>query len=261
MFLWHFLWLGRISAPLFIFCAVQGMKHTHSKTRYLLRLYIFGILIAIFQAYSQSELNFIRTLFSICLLIYIFELRKRNIKNYKWIICAYIIYQILVCIINAIIIFQSNSYSEEFFIYLLPALMGSIFALDGGLVYVTAGLIIYFFQDSKIILSVSYSLGVSIYTFLMAYPIIPVVLGKIGTLNFLGEIISDFLLYLLEVIIGIQPMQMNPNLLHGSYQWMMIFALPFMLLYNGKKGHSMKWFFYIFYPVHIILFWFISHCY
>lgn len=36
-----------------------------------------------------------------------------------------------------------------------------------------------------------------------------------------------------------------------NYQWMMVFALPFMLMYNGERGKKAKYFFYIFYPVHI----------
>lgn len=36
-----------------------------------------------------------------------------------------------------------------------------------------------------------------------------------------------------------------------NYQWMMVFALPFMLMYNGKRGMSLKYFFYVFYPTHI----------
>ncbi|EEK76555.1 TraX [Bacillus cereus R309803] len=39
-----------------------------------------------------------------------------------------------------------------------------------------------------------------------------------------------------------------------NYQWMMIFALPFLLLYNGERGYNKTWakyMFYVFYPVHI----------
>ncbi|PFW56203.1 hypothetical protein COL13_16590 [Bacillus cereus] len=35
---------------------------------------------------------------------------------------------------------------------------------------------------------------------------------------------------------------------------MMIFALPFLLLYNGERGYNKTWakyMFYVFYPVHI----------
>jgi hypothetical protein len=248
--------LHRLTA---IFCCVKGMHYTHSQKKYLTRLYILSVLMAVFQAYAQAELNMIRTWFSICLIIYILDMKEKNPERYKWTLCAYIIYQVFACIINAILVFQSSAYSETFFIYLFPALMGSIFALDGGLVYVTVGLVIYLFQDDKVKLSVSYSLGVAAYTFLMAYPVIPAVLFRIRQFFPFGDIISDVFTYLLEAIIGIEPMQMSSDLLHESYQWMMIFALPFVLLYNEKKGHNLKWFFYIFYPVHIILFWFISH--
>lgn len=41
------------------------------------------------------------------------------------------------------------------------------------------------------------------------------------------------------------------NLFIENPQWMMVFALPFILLYNGKRGPNIKYFFYMFYPTHI----------
>ena len=41
-------------------------------------------------------------------------------------------------------------------------------------------------------------------------------------------------------------------------QWMMIFSIIPILLYNGEKGKSMKSFFYIFYPAHIWILYIIA---
>ena len=43
-----------------------------------------------------------------------------------------------------------------------------------------------------------------------------------------------------------------------SNQWLMIFAIIPMLLYNGERGRGMKHFFYIFYPAHIYLLYIIA---
>ncbi|MDR1024750.1 MAG: conjugal transfer protein TraX [Treponema sp.] len=39
----------------------------------------------------------------------------------------------------------------------------------------------------------------------------------------------------------------------GNVQWLMVFAIIPMILYNGKRGRGGKYFFYIFYPAHIYL--------
>ncbi|MDR2519565.1 MAG: conjugal transfer protein TraX [Eubacteriaceae bacterium] len=44
----------------------------------------------------------------------------------------------------------------------------------------------------------------------------------------------------------------------GSIQWMMVFAIIPLLLYNGKRGGGSKYFFYVFYPAHIWLLYMIA---
>ena len=40
----------------------------------------------------------------------------------------------------------------------------------------------------------------------------------------------------------------------GGIQWYSLFALPIIALYNGKRGtRRLKWFFYIYYPVHLVV--------
>lgn len=42
-----FRWLGRLSAPLFIFCMVYGFSYTKNRKIYLIRMYLFGVGMAI----------------------------------------------------------------------------------------------------------------------------------------------------------------------------------------------------------------------
>ena len=44
------------------------------------------------------------------------------------------------------------------------------------------------------------------------------------------------------------------NLTWGGIQWFSMAAVPFIALYNGKRGkHKMKYLFYIYYPLHLVL--------
>lgn len=73
-----------------------------------------------------------------------------------------------------------------------------------------------------------------------------------GTANILWPICS--ISY--SLIVG-EDYQMTPIVPHGLYfgscQWMMIGALPFMLMYNHQKGRKCKYIFYVFYPLHIFM--------
>ncbi|MDR2758258.1 MAG: conjugal transfer protein TraX [Spirochaetaceae bacterium] len=44
----------------------------------------------------------------------------------------------------------------------------------------------------------------------------------------------------------------------GDFQWIMVAAILPILLYNGQRGRGWKYFFYVFYPAHIYLFYLIA---
>ena len=44
----------------------------------------------------------------------------------------------------------------------------------------------------------------------------------------------------------------------GATQWLMVLVLPLMLGYNNQKGQGMKYFFYIFYPAHTFLLFYLA---
>lgn len=54
----------------------------------------------------------------------------------------------------------------------------------------------------------------------------------------IGMIILSILYYLSEAV---------------SLQAYMLLSLPFLYLYNGKKGKSFKYWFYVFYPLHMLI--------
>ncbi len=56
------------------------------------------------------------------------------------------------------------------------------------------------------------------------------------------------------------PMLGLPFTLTVPLQWYAFLALPLLLLYNGKRGkYKMKYFFYIFYPAHLVIIYGISY--
>ena len=45
----------------------------------------------------------------------------------------------------------------------------------------------------------------------------------------------------------------------GDIQYYSLFVIPILLLYSGQRGkYKMKYFFYIFYPLHLGILWLIA---
>ncbi|EUJ41773.1 TraX family protein [Brochothrix campestris] len=79
----------------------------------------------------------------------------------------------------------------------------------------------------------------------------------------------DYGMYGLLLILGFYLFKVKPSLLIGYtiivtglsltidhlsvLQLYSLFALPLLLMYNGQRGKNWKWFFYLYYPLHIIV--------
>ncbi|WP_343210311.1 TraX family protein [Anaerolentibacter hominis] len=220
-----FRWLGRLSAPVFLFCMVWGLAYTHDKKRYLSRMYFFGVIMAVGNLILNSTVphpytylfnNIFVTLFLVGVVVELIELLKKDWKKgiLGWV--CFILFQVvstIVCIFLAQIPLFSGRLART-----AAALLPNLTLCEGGVIVVLMGVLLYYTKKNKKILALSYLLYCAAFFFLSC-----------GT---------DF---------------SYSNLFLLNYQWMMVFALPFMLAYNGKKGRGMKYLFYIFYPAHIFV--------
>lgn len=225
----YFRWIGRLAIPIFIYCVVLGYKHTSNRKKYMLRLYFSGVAMAFINlgmniAYSDKgdmiTNNFFATLFAIILVIYLLD--KRQVKLYVYFILWQLISTFLCFLFSEIIVIH---FKAEYLFY--GAVLGNIFFVEGGIFFVLLGILFYLSKSKAGITMVYISFHLIIFT---AY-------AKWGVLK--GAIIY----YIFQF---------------SDYQWMMISALPLILLYNGKKGTGLKYFFYFFYPIHIIILYLIG---
>ena len=115
---------------------------------------------------------------------------------------------------------------------------------------------------------VFYTAVVAVFTIINCFDVYTRVLFRLrqffGVDSFIYAIYKN-----LMVILGTGDMELNTfisytikDMFLQEYQWMMIFAAPLFLVYNGKRGKGSKYFFYIYYVTHIVILFFIRYyCY
>ena len=225
--LW-FTMLGRLSAPLFIFATANGMRYTRNPVKYLMRLW-FGF---VFMNFGNDLINhyfplpnggiiinnIFSTLFVICLII--FSIQRISICRKENRLFLQYVLLMLVPVFSSIIIFMAMSNPSLFLIargimFFVPSLL----FCEGGIILVVLGVGLYLCSQDK---------------------------KKIG--------IFYLVLSILVLAMGYNPEVGVESMFLHNIQWCMVFALPFMLLYNKQKGRGMKYFFYAFYPAHIYAF-------
>lgn len=218
-------WLGRISAPLFLFTMVWGLFYTSDRRKYLVNMYLWGVLMAagdvvvtvlVPNAHAAPSNNIFVSLLLVGLIVTAAELvikhrTKEGLLLFAALAAAQLAGELVLGLLNTAGV---NSAIRLLVIAALPNIM----LCEGSIYFVLGGVLLYFAKESRLKLTVAYL----IFTIVFA--------GSFG----LGGLTAEWLLY-------------------HNYQWMMIAALPIMLCYNGRRGADLKWLFYILYPAHIYL--------
>lgn len=216
--------IGRLSAPLFLFCAAEGFRHTTSRRRYLLRLYLCSIGMAALDfalntAYPSTRVpltnNIFVTILLGCLLTALIEQLGDDPKRAALSIAAFVLMQFVgdhLCRAAEGLVPHGAGYAA--------ALLPNLHNCEGGLFFALLTVMFSLFGTQKHTLTLGFC-AMSGYALCAAWSF---------AASFNGS---------------------PPAYLFGEgCQWMMIGALPLLLLYNGERGRNPKLLFYLFYPLH-----------
>ena len=228
--------IGRIAAPLFFFALTESVKHTRNRKRFLLRLYLGAVGTGLFVAVTN--------------LLFHDSIGRFFPSN---ILCDYIYTALYIILIEQIIEGIKRKQWKQ-----------SLLAIAGILATSIPHLIVWFIYEfpyakyglsPETVWTIQDFVGSFVFSPLAAeYTILFVIMGILmyfaGNKYGKAAVLAGFSLfcYFGEVLGAHQWNYIGIVLGHPQYY--MIFAVPFILLYNGEKGRGSKYFFYVYYPVH-----------
>ena len=230
---------ARLSAPLFLFCTVEGFAHTHDRKRYFLRIWAIGAGMAaleFFMVYGGwlrrgdgfYPLNAIFQDFVLLCIVWqgMDWVREKKFVKGTAAILAVVGWPFAVAaFLSAFPQIQQMPWASTAvaFVITSPLPMWSSIT-DGGWSYLVGGVVLYALRNHR-------RLQVAAW----------------GVVTFLGE----FVLVYLQAC-GL-PDFVWTQMFTTYYEWYGVFAALLMLLYNGQRGSGHKQLFYWFYPAHVYL--------
>lgn len=227
--------LGRLSAPLFLFCIIEGFTHTHNRKKYFIQIYGIAIAMGLIQfaipmfgfsrpdgVYPQNQM-----LATFAVLLVILQGIDWCAKR-KW--AKGLMAIIIPTILPFIAVIVGNIFNSSGVWFIINLLNYSILPLhswimDGGTLFILQGIFLYAFRKKRKWQALVFAITSLIYI-IMPILYIPNITVKL--------FFTDY------------------------YEWMSAFAAILMLLYNGERGKGNKKLFYWFYPGHVYVFYSLS---
>ena len=231
--------LGRLSAPLFLFCTVEGFAHTHDRKRYVLRIWAIGTAMAALEFFMIYAGAFRRgdgfypqnAIFQdLVLLCVIWQgidwLREKKIAKGAAAIAAVLCWPYMV--MAFLLLFpqvQDMPIASAVVAFLMTSPLPMWTAVtDGSWGFLLGGVLLYALRGHR-----------------------PVQLGVWALNALLWDLVLPF------AMVHAQADFVWTQMFTDYYEWFGVGAVVLMLLYNGQRGSGHKQLFYWFYPAHIYL--------
>ncbi|MDR0628049.1 MAG: conjugal transfer protein TraX [Treponema sp.] len=216
-----FSWLGRPVATLFMFLCAEGFYYTQNRKRYMLQLLVGSFLMS---GISMGLSRFM-PLESVALINNMF----------------------------------GTLFMSTFYMLMIDLLRTGITArTPGKILLALGGMILPWFIGLGMLAVISKELLSWLWVMLLLFIPNPLIVEGGFALVFMGVLFYILRKYRLAqmgivVLIGILS-----SLTAKNAQWLMVSAIVPMWLYNGQRGRGGKYFFYIFYPVHLYILYIIA---
>ena len=231
--------LGRLSAPLFLFCTVEGFAHTHDRKRYVFRIWAIGTAMAALEFFMIYAGAFRRgdgfypqnAIFQdLVLLCVVWQgidwLREKKFAKGIGAIAAVLCWPYMV--VAFLLVFpqvQDMPIASAVVAFLMTSPLPMWTAItDGSWGFLLGGVLLYALRGHR-----------------------PVQLGVWALNVLLWDLVLPFAMF------HAQADFVWTQMFTDYYEWFGVAAAVLMGLYNGRRGSGHKQLFYGFYPAHIYL--------
>ena len=227
--------LGRLSAPLFLFCTVEGFAHTHDRKLYFLRIWAIGTGMAAIEFFMIYGHMFRRgddfypqnAIFQDFMLLCIVWQGMDWIREKKIVRGAIAIAAVVGWPFFIVFLLQTfpQLQSSALFGFIVTSPLPMWMAItDGGWSFLLGGVLLYALRGNRRVQLTAWALTVFLCDFAPTFGMACRQEGFVWT-----QMFTDY------------------------YEWFGVAAVLLMLLYNGQRGKGHKQLFYWFYPAHVYL--------